>query len=121
MEQQLNEIRRMQQLAGIISEAQNDTLEKSKKPLSEDEEMELFDIIVSNQNKLFKQFNLGNTATVSGGDEGEPVIITNDNGNEVDFIKMKDWENNKTFYKNNKGIGKITLNGIDIIYIVEPY
>jgi hypothetical protein len=96
----------MQQLAGILKENQ---------------EIDLFDIIDSNKNELAKKFNLDiESSMVSGGDEGEPVILDN-NGNQVDFVKKIDWESNKEFYNNNKGIGKITLNGVDIIYIINPY
>ena len=108
MKKQLNEqFIRMQKLAGIITE---------------NEEIDLFDIIGSNKNELAKKFNLNiESSMVSGGDEGEPVQILDDNGDQVDFVKKIDWESNKEFYNNNKGIGEITLNGVDIIYIINPY
>jgi len=113
MKTQLNEIKRMQQLAGILKENQ---------------EIDLFDIIDSNKNELAKKFNLDiESSMVSGNDEGEPVLISDNNGNQVDFVKKIDWESNKEFYINdqgtvgNQGIGEITLNGVDIIYIINPY
>ena len=80
---------------------------------------DLFNVINKYKNKLAKQFNLDvNSLTVSGGDEGEPVIITDDNEmNQVDFVKKEDWELNKGFYTNNQETGDIVLDGIDIIYI----
>jgi hypothetical protein len=107
MKTQINEIKRMQRLAGLLKENQ---------------EIDLFDIIDSNKNELAKKFNLDiESSMVSGNDEGEPVHIFADNGNQVDFVKKIDWESNKEFYNNNKGIGEITLNGVDIIYIINPY
>jgi len=107
MKTQLNEIKRMQQLAGLLKENQ---------------EIDLFDIIDSNKNELAKKFNLDiESSMVSGNDEGEPVQILDNNGNQVDFVKKIDWESNKEFYNNNKGIGELTLNGVDIIYIINPY
>ena len=107
MKTQINEIKRMQQLAGLLKENQ---------------EIDLFDIIDSNKNELAKKFNLDiESSMVSGNDEGEPVQILDNNGNQVDFVKKIDWESNKEFYNNNKGIGEITLNGVDIIYIINPY
>ena len=47
--------------------------------------------------------------------------MTDDNDEQVDFIKVEDWENNKGFYNRNNGVGEITLDGIDIIYVVNPY
>ena len=86
----------------------------------DDEENQLADIIEDNKVLLAKKFNLVNP-TVSWNAEGEPVMMTDDNDEQVDFIKVEDWENNKGFYNRNNGIGKITLNGIDIIYVVNPF
>lgn len=86
----------------------------------DDEENQLADIINNNKAALAKQFNLVNPM-VSWNAEGEPVMMTDDNDEQVDFIKVEDWEDNKGFYNRNNGIGKITLNGIDIIYVVNPF
>ena len=106
MKKQINEIKRMQQLAGLLNENQ---------------EIDLFDIIDSNKNELAKKFNLDiESSMVSGKGEGEPVQILDDNGDQIDFVKKIDWESNKGFYNNNQGIGEIKLNGVDIIYIINP-
>jgi hypothetical protein len=86
----------------------------------DDEENQLADIINNNKAALAKQFNLVNPM-VSWNAEGEPVMMTDDNDEQVDFIKVEDWENNKGFYNRNNGVGEITLDGIDIIYVVNPY
>jgi len=84
------------------------------------EENQLADIIEDNKASLAKQFNLVDPM-VSWNAEGEPVMMTDDNDEQVDFIKVEDWESNKGFYNRNQGIGKITLDGIDIIYVINPY
>ena len=85
-----------------------------------DEENQLADVIENNKAALAKQFNLVNPM-VSRNAEGEPVMMTDDNDEQVDFIKVEDWENNKGFYNRNDGVGEITLDGIDIIYVVNPF
>ena len=85
-----------------------------------DEENQLADIIEDNKAALAKQFNLVNPM-VSWNAEGEPVMMTDDNDEQVDFIKVEDWENNKGFYSRSNTMGEITLDGIDIIYVVNPY
>jgi len=87
---------------------------------NEDSENQLADIIEDNKAALAKQFNLVDPM-VSWNAEGEPVIMTDDNDEQVDFIKVEDWENNKGFYNRNDGVGKITLDGIDIIYVINPF
>ena len=74
--------------------------------------------IMKNKKALSQQFNLG-LADVSWGDEGEPVVLMDDDGNQVDFIKKEDWEYNKQFYTNSKEIGEITLDNMHIIYIIN--
>ena len=86
----------------------------------DDEENQLADIIEDNKVALAKQFNLTNPM-VSWNAEGEPVMITDDNDEQVDFIKKEDWEENKGFYNRNQGMGEITLNDVDIIYVINPY
>jgi hypothetical protein len=81
---------------------------------------QLADIIEDNKAALAKQFNLVDPM-VSWNAEGEPVMMTDDNDEQVDFIKVEDWENNKGFYNRNDGVGEITLDGIDIIYVVNPF
>ena len=85
-----------------------------------DEENQLADIIENNKAALAKQFNLVNPM-VSWNAEGEPVMMTDDNDEQVDFIKVEDWENNQGFYSRSNTMGEITLDGIDIIYVVNPY
>ena len=85
-----------------------------------DEENQLADIIEDNKAALAKQFNLIDPM-VSWNAEGEPVIMTDDNDEQVDFIKKEDWEENKGFYNRNQGMGEITLNDVDIIYVINPY
>ena len=85
-----------------------------------DEENQLADIIEDNKAALAKQFNLVNPM-VSWNAEGEPVMMTDDNDEQVDFIKVEDWENNQGFYSRSNTMGEITLDGIDIIYVVNPY
>jgi hypothetical protein len=88
----------------------------------ENQEIDLFGIINSNKNKLAKKFNLDiKSSMVSGGDEDEPVQILDDNGDQVDFIKKDNWESNKEFYNNNQEIGEIILDGVDVVYIINPY
>jgi hypothetical protein len=87
---------------------------------NEDSENQLADIIEDNKVALAKQFNLVDPM-VSWNAEGEPVMMTDDNDEQVDFIKVEDWENNKGFYNRNDGVGKITLDGIDIIYVINPF
>ena len=81
---------------------------------------QLKDIIEDNKATLAKQFDLENPS-ISYGDEGEPVMVNDDMGNQVDFIKKEDWEDNKGFYKNNEDMGEISLDGIDIIYVKNPF
>jgi hypothetical protein len=89
--------------------------------VNENQEIDLFDIIDSNKNELAKKFYLDiESSMVSGNAEDEPVQILDDNGDQVDFVKKIDWESNKGFYNNNQGIGEIKLNGVDIIYIINP-
>ena len=87
---------------------------------NDDEENQLADVIENNKAALAKQFNLINP-TVSWNAEGEPVMMTDDNDEQVDFIKVEDWENNQGFYSRSNTMGEITLDGIDIIYVVNPY
>ena len=87
---------------------------------NDDEENQLADVIENNKAALAKQFNLINP-TVSWNAEGEPVMMTDDNDEQVDFIKAEDWENNQGFYSRSNTMGEITLDGIDIIYVVNPY
>jgi hypothetical protein len=87
---------------------------------NEDSENQLADIIEDNKAALAKQFNLVDPM-VSWNAEGEPVMMTDDNDEQVDFIKVEDWENNKGFYNRNQGMGEITLNDVDIIYVINPY
>jgi hypothetical protein len=102
------EFKRMQKLAGLIAE---------DKKLTENQ---LADIIEGNKVALAKQFNLVNPI-VSYNDEGEPVMVTDDNEEQIDFIKKEDWEENKGFYNRNQGVGEMTLNGVDVIYVINPY
>jgi hypothetical protein len=163
MKKQINEIKRMQKLAGVIKESQQlnedihddidqdlmngdldqegqieylrdiinycqskineieSNLNESQLNENEGQEINLYDIINSNKNELAEKFNLDMESLVIGAnDEDEPVVMIDDN-NEIDFIKKTDWESNKGFYKRHQGIGEITLNGIDIIYVVNSY
>jgi hypothetical protein len=94
---------------------------RNSRLLAENEgEKELYDIIVDNKEELANKFNLDSkNLTVGGNEEGEPVFIE-DNDNSIELVKEKDWEDNKGFFTRNQGIGKITLDGIDIIYVVNP-
>ena len=96
---------------------------RNSRLLSENEdenEKELFDIIGDNQKELAAKFNLDSEdLTVGGNEEGEPVFLE-DNNNSISFVKEKDWETNKGFFNRNQGIGKTMLDGIDIIYIINP-
>ncbi len=94
---------------------------RNSRLLNENEgEKELYDIVVDNKNELANKFNLDREdLTVGGNEEGEPVFIE-DNDNSIQLVKEKDWEDNKEFYTKHQGIGKITLDGIDIIYVVNP-
>ena len=77
-------------------------------------------IIIKNKKILSQQFNLGRV-DVSWGDEGEPVVLMDDDGNQVDFMKKEDWGINRQSYTNNQEIGEITLDGVDIVYVINPY
>ena len=94
---------------------------RNSRLLNENEdEKELYDIVVDNKNELATKFKLNSEdLTVGGNEEGEPVFIE-DNDNSIQLVKEKDWEVNKEFFTKNQGIGKITLDGTNIIYIVNP-
>jgi hypothetical protein len=107
------EAKRFQELAGISEMIKVNNPIKNK---------DLFNIINSNKSELARKFNLNiGPLMVSGGDEDESVQISDDNGYQVDFIKTDNWESNKGLYSNNQEIGKITLGGINLVYVVNQY
>ena len=107
MKKPINEFARMQELAGI-NEIKVRTPSKNLK-----------DIIIRNKKKLSIQFYLGPGVEASWGDEGEPIVLMDDDGKQVDFIKKEDWEANKEFYNNNQGTGEIAIDGVNIIYVIN--
>ena len=110
MKQPINEIKRMQQLAGLVNENQ-------------DQEMNLFDIIELNAEELATKFNLDKDSVMVSGvedDEDGSIVMTDDDGNQVDFIDKRDWENKKQFYTNKQKKGSITIGDFKIVYIQTP-
>ena len=107
----ITEAQRMQQLAGI-------ELNEWKVTHSGYPPYNLFDLIVSNHEKLVNHFNLSTNSSVSGNDDDEPVILS-DNENEISFVREQDWEENKQFFNNNQEIGIININGIKVIYVIN--